>query len=109
MVADEGSDQAGQKSQCGDVEAHLTFDLVADFACAFDHDNAFEAWPLVALLQPVDVVNDGDVPGLDAPVIAIDRPVVADGCVAEIFDFLLVGEKLNVFTQRAWLPLRARM
>jgi hypothetical protein len=60
---------------------------------------------LVALLQPVDVVDDGDVPRFDASVIAIDRPMAADGCVAEILGFLLVREERDVFTRRALIAL----
>ena len=61
----------------------LALDLVADFAGALDHDDALQAGPVMVLLKPVDVVEDGDVPGLDASVIAIGRPMVADDSVLE--------------------------
>ena len=48
MAADHRSDLVGQQDQRGDVEAHLTIDLVADFARALDHDDALGTGPMVS-------------------------------------------------------------
>ena len=50
MAADHRSDLVGQQDQRGDVEAHLTIDLVADFARALDHDDAPQTGPIVSFL-----------------------------------------------------------
>jgi hypothetical protein len=63
---------AGNEHERGNVEPRLALDLVADFAGALDHDDPLQGGPLMQLLQPVDVVDDGNVPGLDASVIATD-------------------------------------
>jgi len=46
----------------------------------------------MAVLQPVDVMDNGDVPGFDTSVITIDRAGTADGSVFEIICFLLVAK-----------------
>src|ERR1700679_979130 len=107
MIADEGSDPAGDESQRGNVEPCLAFDLVGgrrwpgDLADALDHDDALQGGPLMALLKPGDVVDDGYVSGLDAPVIAVDRPLVADGSILESLGFLFGSEELDIVAQRA--------
>jgi hypothetical protein len=73
VIADERADQAGDAPQRGNVEAGLALDLVAGFAGALNHDDGVEGGPPVVLLKPLDVVDDGDVPGFDASVIAIGR------------------------------------
>jgi hypothetical protein len=55
--SDHRADRGGQHHQRGDVEACLVGGLAVDFAPAFDHDNGFQAGPLVARLQPVDFVD----------------------------------------------------
>src|SRR6266536_1564392 len=89
MPADNRSQEVGQQDQRGDVEACLALDLVGprawpgDLTDAFDDEDGFQARPVVAFLQPVDVVDDGDGSGLDAAVIAIDGFVPADLSVLE--------------------------
>ena len=62
----------------------------------------------MAFLQPGDIVDDGDGPGLDAAVIAIDGLVPADGGVLEILGFLLGREQFDVFPQRALIALQGQ-
>ena len=106
VIADEGADVDGHEGQRGDIEAAFALDLVAGLAGALDDDEARQAGPLVTLLQPADVVNDGDGAGLDAAVVAVDALVPADGGVLEVIGFLLVGEQLDVLAQRALIALQ---
>jgi len=39
---------------------------------ALDHDDRLQARPLMVVLQPADVVENRDRPGLDAAVVAVD-------------------------------------
>jgi hypothetical protein len=80
-------------------------DVGADLARAFDHDEGVQAGPLVLLLQPADVLNDGDISGLDAPVIPIDRLVARDDRVFEILGFLFGCEEFRIVPQRALISL----
>src|SRR3954447_18723372 len=73
----------GWQAQRSDEEPRLPFDRAADLADAVDDDDAVQAGPVVALLQPGDVVDDGGGPGLDAAVIAVDGFVPAAGGVLE--------------------------
>ena len=68
MTADHRSQGVGERGERGDVEARLGFDLAIGFPFALDHDDRLQARPLVVVLQPADVVEDGDRPGLDAAV-----------------------------------------
>ena len=83
VAADDRTQQVRRQHQRGDVEACLPLDLSADLARAFDHDDGLQARPVVAFLQPGDIVDDGGGPGFDAAVIAIDRLVPADRGVLE--------------------------
>src|SRR5260370_35578147 len=78
MTADDRPQKACQQHQRSDVEACLPLDLIADLSGAFDDDDGLQAGPLVAFLQPVDVMDDGGGSGRDAPVIAIDGLDPAD-------------------------------
>ena len=55
----------------------------------------------MVLLKPVDIVDNGDVSGLDATVVAIDRAGAAHGGVLEVAGFLLGGEEFDVIAQCA--------
>lgn len=101
MIADEWSDQARDENERGNVETRLALDPAAGLTSTLDHDDTVEARPLMVLLKPVDVVDDGDVPGLDATVIAIDRTGAAHGSVLEIAGFLLGNEEFDIIAQRA--------
>ena len=87
MTSDDGAELACQPCQRSDVEAGLLLDLVGDFARALDHDDALQSGPIVALLEPVDVMDRGVGSGLDAAVIAIDGLMAADLCVLEALAF----------------------
>ena len=106
MTADHRSHSVGEQGQRGDVEARLGLRLAIGFAFALDHDDRLQARPLVAVLQPADVVEDGDRPGLDAAVVAVDGRVLADGRIPERDRLLLAGEQLDVVAQRALVALQ---
>jgi hypothetical protein len=61
-------------------------DLSIDFAPALDHDDALQSWPIMTVLQPVDIV-DGLVP--------------ADLGILEPIGLLLGDEDLDILAQRA--------
>jgi hypothetical protein len=63
---------------------------------------------LVKVLQPFDVVDDGDGSGFDAAMLAIGGVVAADGGVLEILGFLLGDEELDIIAQRALVALCPR-
>ena len=105
MIADHRSDLVGQQNQRGNIEARLPRDFSLDFALALDHDDAFQPRPIVAFLQPRDIVDHGAGSGFDAPVIAIDRLVPADRRIPETIGFLLGGENFCVFLRRPLIAL----
>src|SRR5262245_2615242 len=105
MAADDGPQLAGQPHQGGDVEARLALGFIADFALALDHDDAFETRPVMALLQPSDIMDRRVGSGFDAAVIAIDGLMAADRGVLEAVRLLLGGEKLDVLAQRGLIAL----
>ncbi len=95
VVADAGTDPVGRQGQRGNVEAGLALapaDPTAQFAAALEHDDSAQPGPVVAFTKPGHIVEDDDIAGLDAPVIAIDRGAAADGCVVETIGLLLGGE-----------------
>ena len=77
-------------------------------AKALDDDDAGQVGPLVALLQPGDIVDDGDVSGLDASVIAIDGLMATDGGVLEILGFLLGEEQIDILPKRTLITLQGQ-
>src|SRR4051812_21598963 len=91
----------GWQAERSDEEPRLPFDRAADLADAVDDDDALQAGPVVALLQPGDVVDDGGGPGLDAAVIAVDGFVPAAGGVLEAVALLLGHEEFDILAQRA--------
>src|SRR5882724_13081074 len=103
-----------QQDQGGDVETCLPLDLVGPrawpggFAEALDDDDAFQAGPIVAVLQPGDVVNDGGGSGLDAAVIAVDCLIAADLGVLEPLGLLLGHEDLDILAERALVALQGQ-
>jgi hypothetical protein len=82
----------GEEGERGDVEPRLGFDLAVDFPFALDHDDRLQTRPLVVDLQPADVVENSDRPGLDAAVVAVDGRVPADRRILERNRLLLAGE-----------------
>jgi len=50
MMANDGAHLFGWQRQRGDEEAGLGFGPVLEFANALDHDDAFEAGPVMAFL-----------------------------------------------------------
>src|SRR5215207_1445590 len=92
---------SGWQAQRRDEEPRLPADRAADLADAVDDDDAVQAGPVVALLQPGDIVQDGGGPGLDAAVIAVDGFVPAAGGVLEAVTLLLGHEEFDILAQRA--------
>jgi hypothetical protein len=105
MNADDRPEKDRQQDERGDVEACLPLDLVTDFPGAFGDDDGFQAGPVVAFLQPGDIVDDGGGSGLDAAVIGVNRLVTADRCVLEACGFLLGDEDLDILAQRFLIVL----
>src|SRR5205085_2199529 len=70
MAADDRPQLVCHPHQRGDVEARLPLDLVADFARALDHDDAFQSGPIMAFLQPSDIMEGSVGSGFDAAVVA---------------------------------------
>ena len=60
-----------------------------------------QARPIVAFLQPGDIVDHRIGSGFDAAMIAVDRLMAADRRILEALGFLLGGEQLDVLAQRA--------
>src|SRR4051812_9423537 len=68
MASHDPGQAFGWQAQRRDEEPRLPFDCAADLADAVDDDDAVQAGPVVALLQPGDIVQDGGIAGLDAAV-----------------------------------------
>ena len=64
-----------------------------------EHGHRFRSGPVVAFLQPGDIVDDRGGSGLDAAVIAVDRLVPADRGVLEFRGLLLGHKQLNILAQ----------
>ncbi len=91
---------AGQPRQRGDVEAGFAARFCRRISRVLSTMTTLrKSGPIVAFLQPGDIVDDGIGSGLDAAVIAIDRLVPADPGVLETVGFLLGGEELDVLAQ----------
>jgi predicted transposase YbfD/YdcC len=72
MAAHDRRQHAGCEHQDGDVKAGRPFDPIGDFPLALDDHDAVQTRPVVMLLQPIDIMDDGDGPGLD-PAMVIPR------------------------------------
>ena len=90
------------------MQPGLALDLVVlrartgDLANAVNDDDGFEAGPIVAFLQPVDIVERQRwFPAFDAVMIAIDRLVPADPGVLEVAWPFARRRKLDIVAQRA--------
>jgi len=105
VIADHRADCVGEQSQRRDVEAHLLGDFSLDFALALHHHDAGKSWPIMAFLQPFDIMDRGVGSGFDTPVIAIDRFVPADRGILEIIGFLLGGKDFYVVVKGALIAL----
>src|SRR5437879_13367922 len=71
MAADDRPERMRQPHQGRYVKARLALDLVGDFARALDHDDALQSRPIVALLQPSEIMDCGVGYGLDATLFAV--------------------------------------
>src|SRR4051794_30730264 len=101
MASHDHGQAFGWQAQRSDEEPRFPFDRAADLAEAVDDDDALQAGPVGALLQPGDVVDDGGGPGLDAAVIAVDGFVPAAGGLFEAVARLLGHEEFDILAQRA--------
>ena len=108
MASDDRSQLPGRQRQGGNVEAGVPFGFLADFARTLDHDDRFQAGPVMAFLEPAYVMDDCGGSCLDAAVIAIDRLVPTDGRVFEIVVFLLGGEDRDIIAQRALIAFEGK-
>lgn len=100
VVTDHRPDRHGGRRQRGYVEARFSLVLTVELAGAFDHDDPCEARPIMALLQPSDIVDRRVSARLDAAVIAVERLVPAHDRVFEAIDFLL-GDEQNSTSARS--------
>ena len=101
MTSDDRSDLVSEPDQRGEIEARFALDLVDEFAGALDHDDRFETGPIMAFLQPIDIMEDRVRPGFDTAVVAIDRLIAADMGILEAVGLLLGGKELDILAQRA--------
>ena len=62
----------------------------------------------MVVLQLADVLENGDRPGLDAAVVAVDGPVLADFRILERDRLLLAGEQFDIVAQRALVALQRK-
>src|SRR3954464_4256610 len=108
MASHDHGQAFGRQAQRSDEEPRLPFDRATDLADAVDDDDAVQAGPVVALLQPGDVVDDGGGPGLDAAVIAVDGFVPAAGGVLKPLLFCSATKSSTSSRNAPWLPFRAR-
>jgi putative transposase len=106
VVADGRCQMVGRQGRGGDVEPPFLFNLIGGFPHAFDHRQRGQAGPVMALAQPVDVVHDGQGPGFDPAVLAIDSLRAAHGGVGKATGELLIGEPFGVFAQAALVALQ---
>ena len=58
----------------------------------------------MGLLKPVDIVNDSNVSGFDASVLAIDSVGTTNGGVLEAAGALFGGKEFDVIAQRGVQP-----
>jgi hypothetical protein len=88
LVADHGSQLVRWQGRGRYIEARLPFEFVANFALALDYENAVQARPVVALLQPADIgrVENGE---NIAEVIMRARAVAKAAEPAQMLEFLL--------------------
>jgi hypothetical protein len=109
VAADDRTQQVRQQDQRRDVEARFPLELSGGLSRALDHDHGLQARPVVAFLQPGDIVNDGGGSGLDAAMIAVDCLITADLGVLEASGLLFGDEQLDILAQRTLIALqRAR-
>src|SRR5258708_33863246 len=114
VATDDRPQKTCQQDQGGDVEACLPLDLVGprawpgDFTDAVDDDDAFETGPIVAVLQPGDVVNDGGGSGLDAAGVAGDCLIAADLGGLEPPGLLLGPQDPDIPAQPALVALQGQ-
>ena len=71
VIADHRAAALRREGCGGEIEACFALSLAGDPARAFDHHDAFQTGPVMAGLQPVHVVEDGVLAGLDAAVIGV--------------------------------------
>ena len=71
MGADNRSHLAGGHAQRSDIKAGFRLDFVVGFPDAFNHDDALQTGPVMAVAEPVIAVDDRCRTGYDAAVIAV--------------------------------------
>ena len=101
MAAHDGSERIGEQHQGCDVEPGFALDLASCLAFAFDHDDGFEAGPVMALLEPGDIMDDGGLAGFDAAMIAVNCLILADFRMLEALSLLLGGEQFDILAKAA--------
>ena len=92
---------AREPDQGGQVEAGLLLDFSIDFTPALDHENTLQSGPIMALLQPADIVDRRIGSHFNAAVIAVDGLVATDVSILETIGLLLGDEDPDILAQRA--------
>jgi hypothetical protein len=78
MAAHDWPQKMRQHHERGNIKPRLPLGFVADFTCAFNHHDSFQAGPVMAFSQPFDIVDNGGGSGFDPAVIRIDRGRLTD-------------------------------
>ena len=73
---------------------------------AIDDNDTIQSRPVMALLQPGDIMDHGVFSCFDAAVIGVDRFVLADLAILKIIGFLLSCEELNIGAQGSLIALK---
>ena len=96
VAAHDGAEQGGNHDQRCEIKPCLMLGFSVRLTAAFDHDDRLQPRPIVAFLEPLDVIDHGCDAGLDTAVIAIHGGVARDLCVGKVPGLLFRGEKLDV-------------
>ncbi len=105
MTPNDRSQLRGDHDQRGDEKACLHLGFGADFPHAFDHDDALQPRPGMALTHPIGIMEDSRRSGFDAAMITIDRLVLSDRRILKAVSFLFCHEYLDILAQGALVSL----
>lgn len=110
MATDGGAQGLGIGGGRGDVKAGLALDpgvrMDTDFTQGFDHDDAVEPRPVVAFLQPGDIIRRRDDPGFDPTVALLHRLVAAHHRIGKAPRRLFREEEFDIAMEGALVALQ---
>ncbi len=108
MTANDTADVHGEKDQRRSVEAGFASSSAVDLLGAFDHVDALQSGPVMTLLEPVDIVENGGFAGFNASMIAVDRLVPRKLSVCRVTLRLLGHEQAHVLASCALVTLDSK-